>query len=154
PRGDTAMKLASGCRLLALVLALTPRLAMAQEKADLVLLSGKVVTVDPQRPVAEALAVRGDRIVGVGSDKGVSAMIGDGTKVIRLQGRFAMPGFIEGHGHFVGLGHSKMILDLRNAKSWDDIVRQVEAVARTAAPGAWIVGRGWHQEKWQRPPAP
>jgi len=81
-------------------------------------------------------------------------MIGDGTKVIRLQGRLAMPGFIEGHGHFVGLGHSKMMLDLRGAKSWDDIVRQVETAARTAAPGAWIVGRGWHQEKWQRPPEP
>jgi predicted amidohydrolase YtcJ len=148
------MKLARAFPALVLFLALAPRPALAQDKADLVLLGGTVVTVDPQRPVAEALAVRGDRIVAVGSDKDVSGMIGDGTKVIRLQGRFAMPGFIEGHGHFVGLGNSKMMLDLRGAKSWDDIVRQVEAAAKTAAPGAWIVGRGWHQEKWQRPPEP
>src|SRR5438552_13884864 len=126
----------------------------AQEKADLVLLGGKVVTVDPQRPTAEALAVRGDRILAVGTDKQISALVGDGTRVIRLQGRFAMPGFVEGHGHFVGLGQSKMMLDLRGAKSWDDIVAQVEAAVRTAAPGTWIVGRGWHQEKWQRPPEP
>jgi predicted amidohydrolase YtcJ len=148
------MKLTSRFRVLAFVLVVTPQPAPAQDKADLVLLGGTVVTVDPQRPVAEALAVRGDRIVAVGSDKDVSPMIGDGTKVIRLQGRFAMPGFIEGHGHFVGLGNSKMMLDLRGAYSWDDIVRQVEAAVKTTAPGAWIVGRGWHQEKWQRPPEP
>jgi predicted amidohydrolase YtcJ len=148
------MKRAIGCSAIVVALALFTQPALAQEKADLVLLDGKVVTVEPQRPVAEALAARGERIVAVGTDKDVSGMIGDRTKVIRLEGRFAMPGFIEGHGHFVGLGNSKMMLDLRGAYSWDDIVRQVEAAAKSAAPGAWIVGRGWHQEKWQRPPEP
>jgi predicted amidohydrolase YtcJ len=128
--------------------------AADEKKADLVLLGGKVVTVDPKRPTAEALAVRGDRIVAVGSDKEIGAMVGDATRVIRLQGRLAMPGFIEGHGHFVGLGQAKMMLDLSKAKSWDEIVKQVEAAVRAATPGDWIVGRGWHQEKWDRKPEP
>jgi predicted amidohydrolase YtcJ len=141
--------------LVVLASALVPRAVLADEKkADLVLLGGKVVTVDPRRPTAEAVAVRGGRIVAVGSDKEVSPFVGDGTKVLRLEGNMVMPGFIEGHGHFVGLGQSMMMLDLRKAKSWDEIVKQVEAAARDAAPGAWIVGRGWHQEKWERKPEP
>src|SRR5262249_55143622 len=105
------------------VSALVSRGALADEKkADLVLLGGKVVTVDPKRPVAEALAARGDRIVAVGSDQEIAGLIGDGTRVLRLQGRLAIPGFVEGHGHFTGLGQSKMMLDLRKARSWDEIV--------------------------------
>src|SRR5438045_3874519 len=92
-----------------LALALAPAAAPAQEpKADLVLLGGKVVTVDPQRPAATAVAVRGDRIVAVGGDREVERLVGAGTKVIRLQGRLVIPGFIEGHGHYVGVGQSKM----------------------------------------------
>lgn len=135
--------------------ALVPRAALADEKkADLVLLGGKVVTVDPKRPAAEAVAVRDSRIVAVGTDKEVSPLVGGGTIVLRLDGKMVMPGFIEGHGHFIGLGQSMMMLDLRKAKSWDEIVKQVEAAARDTAPGAWIVGRGWHQEKWERKPEP
>jgi predicted amidohydrolase YtcJ len=65
-----------------------------------------------------------------------------------------MPGFIEGHGHFTGLGQSKLSLDLTTARSWDDIVALVAEAARAAPPGEWITGRGWHQEKWTRVPTP
>src|SRR5262249_36975126 len=130
------------------------RVLFADEKADLVLLGGKVVTVDPRRPTAGALAVRGDRIVAVGSDQEISRLVKDGTRVVRVEGRLVIPGFIEGHGHFVGLGQSKQMLDLRGARSWDDVVRQVETAAKAAAPGAWVLGRGWHQEKWERKPEP
>src|SRR5205823_4373099 len=64
------------------------------------------------------------------------------------------PGFIEGHGHFLGLGQSKMNLNLSGVRSWDEIVAMVAAAAREAKPGAWILGRGWHQEKWDKPPQP
>jgi predicted amidohydrolase YtcJ len=66
----------------------------------------------------------------------------------------AIPGFIEGHGHFTGLGESRLILDLRNARTWDDIVAQVGRAAKDAKPGEWILGRGWHQSKWDRAPEP
>src|SRR3954470_6289616 len=86
--------------------------ASANEPADLVLRGGKVITLDEGRPEAEAIAVRGERIVAVGSADSVQALIGANTRVIELAGRTAMPGFIEGHGHFLSLGDSKRTLDL------------------------------------------
>jgi predicted amidohydrolase YtcJ len=131
------------------------RSAVAQQsQADLVLVHGMVVTVDPQHPRAQALAVRGDRIVAVGSDADIQKLASPRTKVIDLRGRLAIPAFIEGHGHYTGLGESKLILDLTKAKSWDEIVAQVAGAARAARPGSLIEGRGWHQEKWTRPPQP
>ena len=126
----------------------------AQKPADLVLTGGKIVTVDDQRPTAEAIAVRGDRIAAVGSAAEIEQLIGPQTKVIQLSGKLVIPGFIEGHGHFVALGQSKMILDLAAAKTWDEIVEQVAKAASQTPPGTWIIGRGWHQSKWIRPPQP
>ncbi|HZR08885.1 MAG TPA: amidohydrolase [Myxococcales bacterium] len=140
---------------LLVVLAVTaPATAVQTDPADLVLLHGEVVTVDAKQPRAQAIAVRGDRILAVGSDAEIGKLTGAGTKIIDLRGRLALPGFIEGHGHFLGLGESKLVLDLTKARSWDDIVAQVAEAARSAKPGSVIHGRGWHQEKWVRPPQP
>jgi predicted amidohydrolase YtcJ len=116
--------------------------------ADLVLRGGKVATVDPELGNVEAIAISGAEIVAVGSNETVSAYIGDGTEVIELDGRFVMPGFIEGHGHFMSLGESKQILDLNSARNWDDVVNMVAVAVDQAEPGEWIFGRGWHQDKW------
>jgi hypothetical protein len=128
--------------------------ALAADQADLVLRGGKIVTMDQARPTAEALAVRRDRIVFVGSDKDVAAHVGRDTRVIELEGQLAVPGFIEGHGHFTGIGQAKMGLELADAKSWDEIVHRVAAAAQRAPSGGWILGRGWHQEKWTSRPSP
>ena len=122
--------------------------------ADLVLRGGVVATVDADNTMAEAVAIADGRIVAVGSDEEVAAFIGDGTEVIELEGRFAAPGFIEGHGHYMSLGNSKTILDLNGAANWDAIVAMVAEAVASAEPGEWIRGRGWHQEKWDRPPEP
>ncbi len=74
--------------------------------------------------------------------------------MIDLKGQLVIPGFIEGHGHFGGVGEAKLNLELQNAKSWDEIVAMVEQAAKKAKPGEWILGRGWHQEKWSSPPQP
>jgi len=128
--------------------------AVAQEAADLVLRNGKIVTLDEETPRTTAIAVRGDRIAAVGGEAEIADWIGDGTRVIDLRGRLAIPGFIEGHGHFMGLGNAKLILDLTTADTWQDIVDMVAEAAREAEPGEWIRGRGWHQEKWSEPPDP
>ena len=125
----------------------------AAPPADLVLRNGRLVTMDARRPTAEALAARGDTIVAVGAWSEVAPLVGPNTRVLDLGGRLAVPGFIEGHGHFVGLGETRLGLDLTRARSWDEIVALVAAAARQAAPGEWIVGRGWHQEKWTAVPA-
>ncbi len=79
---------------------------------------------------------------------------GQTSRVIDLQGRLAIPGLIDSHAHFSGIGEAKLELDLTKAKNWDGIVAMVAAAARTAKPGEWIRGRGWHQEKWDKRPAP
>ncbi|CAN5161724.1 MAG: amidohydrolase [Gemmatimonadetes bacterium] len=124
------------------------------QPADLVLTGGRIVTVDSARPEAQAIAIAGDRIVAVGSNEEIQAYVGPSTQTINLEGRLAIPGFIEGHGHFMGLGRAKTILDLTTAQSWDDIVTMVAEAARTAKPGEWILGRGWHQSKWTQAPTP
>ena len=122
------------------------------EPADLVLRNGKVVTLDESRPEATAVAVRGGTILAIGGNDEIEAFVGPETEVLDLEGRLAIPGFIEGHGHFMGLGNAKMILDLTKVKDWNEIVSMVGEAAKTAEPGAWIQGRGWHQEKWASPP--
>jgi predicted amidohydrolase YtcJ len=128
--------------------------AQPEKPADLVLMHGKIATVDKNLPGAEALAVRGDRIVAVGTAVEVGPYVGKTTRVIDLQGRLAIPGFIDSHAHFTGLGEARLELDLTKAKNWDEIVAMVTAAAKSAKPGEWIRGRGWHQEKWDRTPEP
>ncbi len=125
-----------------------------KEPADLVLKNGKIVTVDESLPEAEALAVRGDVIVAVGSGNKIESYIGESTKVIDLEGKLAIPGFIESHGHFTSIGRAKMQLDLMDVKNWDEVIAMVAEAAKDAEPGAWILGRGWHQEKWDKTPDP
>ena len=128
--------------------------AIALAQADLVLRNGKIVTMEAAHPTAQAIAVRGGLIVAVGSDADMKSLIGTKTRVIDLSGKLAIPGFIEGHGHFMGVGQYKMNLNLRNARNWDEIVAMVADAAKKAPPGAWILGRGWHQSKWDKTPAP
>lgn len=128
--------------------------APQNEPADLVLRGGRVVTVDAALPEAEAVAVRGHVIVAVGSDAEIGRFIGRNTRVIDLAGRLVIPGFIEGHGHFMGVGQAKLNLDLMNVRNWDEVVRMVAAATRDVPRDAWILGRGWHQEKWDAVPEP
>jgi len=136
--------------------ATTERLAVQQpvSPADLVLRNGKIVTVDDERPEAQALAVRGDTIAAVGSNQEIQPYIGAATKVIDLKGALATPGLIDAHVHFTGIGDAAKNLKLATAKSWDEIVRMVGEAAKKAKPGEWILGRGWHQEKWNATPSP
>jgi len=124
------------------------------QPADLVLRHGKVVTMNPAQPTAQAIAVRGGRIAAAGTDQAAQGWIGPHTRVIDLHGMLAIPGFIEGHGHFTSLGEFRMGLDLREARTWNDIVDQVARAVKQAKPGEWIVGRGWHQSKWTSAPTP
>jgi predicted amidohydrolase YtcJ len=127
--------------------------ARAQDHADLVLRNGTIATLDDAHPRATALAARDGRILLVGTDAQADALVGPRTRIIDLAGRFAMPGFVESHGHFMMLGESKLSLDLSSAKNWDDVVARVAAAAKNAKPGDWITGTGWHQEKWSPRPA-
>ena len=107
--------------------------------ADVVIMGGKVATVDPNLGNVEALAINGYQITAVGSNEEISSLIGSETKIVELNGRFAMPGFIEGHGHYLSLGRSKQILDLNDVKNWNEIVSMVAVAVDKANPGDWIL---------------
>ena len=124
------------------------------ESADLVLMNGKILTMNPNQSEVSALASKGDRILALGSDDDINKLVGENTKIIDLQGRLATPGLIEGHGHYMRLGHTLMHLDLRYAKSWDEIIAMVSDAVSVSEPGEWILGWGWHQDKWDSPPIP
>ena len=127
---------------------------MKTQPADLVLTGGKIITLDESKPTAEALAVYQGHILAVGSKEEIKSYISPSTQVINLEGKTAIPGLIDSHGHFISLGRSKMELDLTKIKNWDEAVEMVKQAAEKAKPGEWILGRGWHQEKWNPAPQP
>src|SRR5438874_8397504 len=119
----------------ALAIATLTLAALFAQPVDLVLRNGKIVTMNPAPPTAQAIAVRAGKITALGDDRTAASWIGPATKVIDLHGMLAIPGFIEGHGHFTGLGEFRMNLDLREARTWEDILDQVARAARQAKPG-------------------
>ena len=119
----------------------TPSQQPPAAAADLVLTNGKIVTVEDAMPEAEAVAVRGDRIIALGSSAEIRRFTGAATQVVDLKGQLVIPGFIEGHGHFTGVGEAQLNLKLMSVKSWDEIVAMVAEAAKTVKPGEWIVGR-------------
>jgi predicted amidohydrolase YtcJ len=139
---------------LAMALALAGRQQPAVQPATLVLTNGKIVTVEAAPAEAQAVAVRGDRIAAVGTNVEMKRYVGQGTEVIDLKGQTVIPGFVESHGHFINLGTAELNLKLMKTTSWDEIVGMVAQAAKTAQPGEWIYGRGWHQEKWTTKPQP
>jgi len=120
--------------------------------ADLVLRNGFIATVDPVIGNVTAMAINDYSITAVGSDQEINEFVGTDTEVIELDGRFVMPGFIEGHGHYMSLGRSKQILDLNDVDDWNEIVSKVAIAVDKSKPGEWIFGRGWHQDKWSSVP--
>ncbi len=139
--------------LFALLLA-TCSTAPKSAAPDLIYINGNFFTADSLHPQATAVAILGDRILAVGNDADLKKLADKNTQIIDLQGAFAMPGFIEGHGHFNSLGSSLQNLNLMNTKTWAEINGLVAERAKSAKPGDWIEGRGWHQEKWYESPGP
>jgi predicted amidohydrolase YtcJ len=136
---------------LVILLALLAAPVACQERApaDLILRSGRVWTGDDVRPWAEAVAVRGNTIVAVGSDADVMALRGEGTQVVDLDGRFVSPGFIDNHTHFNRAGELLLGVNLLEVSDADGLVREVEATAERLPEGAWMVGGMWGAyEQW------
>ncbi|MEO1713210.1 MAG: amidohydrolase, partial [Bacteroidota bacterium] len=121
-------------------------------KADLILANGKIYTVNIEQPWVSHIAIHDGKIVATGDASILAEWAGEETEVQDLEEAFVMPGFIEGHGHFSGLGMSLLNLNFLQSKSWDEIVAKVAEAAAELEPGVWIEGRGWHQEKWDERP--
>lgn len=120
-------------------------------KADLVIFNGNIYTVNQKSPKAEALAVKDGKIVYIGNNLNANNWTSDTTQIIDLHGATLVPGFIEGHGHLMDMGLALRHLDLSSAKSYKEIIELVGQKALNAKKGQWIIGSGWHQEKWSDP---
>ena len=124
-----------------------------QESATLLIFGGNIYTVDATRPMVEAVAVKDNTILFAGSLAEAEQYKNDQTQLLDLNGKTMTPGLIEGHGHFMGLGYNELNLDLNNTTSYQEIVDAVAERVKTAEPGEWITGRGWHQSKWTEMPS-
>ncbi len=128
--------------------------APEKPKADVIFTHGNVYTgiVDPTSMVAgkraEAIAVRGDRILAVGTRDEVLKTKGADTKIIDLGGRFVMPGFNDAHMHLAHAGQEKLSVNLVGAKTLDEFRERIRAKVEAAHPGEWIVGAGWDETLW------
>ena len=115
----------------------------SSQDADIVIRNARIYTVDAQRPWAQAVAIKGDRIAWVGDEKAASSYVGPSTKVVDAGGRLLMPGFIDSHFHVL-LGGNPDVLRIQNANSLAEIQRQVREFARKRPELAWVEVEGWN----------
>jgi len=121
----------------------------AADPASLVLRSGRVWTGVDDEPYAQAVAIRGSEIVGVGTDEEIAAFIGSPTRVIDLDGRFVSPGFIDNHTHFNRAGELLLGVNLLEVSDAQGLAATVEEAARRLPDGAWMTGGMWGAyEEW------
>ncbi len=119
------------------------------EPADIVFKNGNIYTVNDASPKAEALAVKYGRIVFVGSNADAKRHEGKGARVIDLKGKTVLPGFVDAHYHFSGVGFREMNLNLEGTTSLEDFLAKVKARVDKAKPGEWVTGRGWIETFWK-----
>lgn len=131
-----------------------PACIKVRAMADLALLGGSVWTGDDARPWAEAVAVRGEKIVAVGTSKDIRRLVGPGTRVIDLAGALVVPGFIDSHTHFLDGGFALLSIRLREAKSRDEFVAMIRDKAVELAKGEWILNGDWDQQQFDPPELP
>ena len=125
-----------------------------QTTADLVFKNGNVYTVNSNRPKAEAIAVKADRIVFVGSNLEAQRYVGSSTRVVDLMGKTVVPGMTDAHQHLSGVGFREMTLNLEGVTSLEDFLDKVKARVDQAKPGEWVTGRGWIETFWKPPVFP
>jgi predicted amidohydrolase YtcJ len=122
--------------------------------AELAIINGRVWTGNKSQPWAEAAASRGERIIAVGSNAEIKRRVDSKTRVIDLQGKLALPGFIDDHTHFVEGGSHLLSVDLRDAASPEEFARRIRDYAARLTAGRWITGGDWDHERWPGAPLP
>lgn len=115
---------------------------------DLALTNGKVITFDSEDNRAEAVAISGNKIASVGTNKEIESLISNSTKVIDLEGKVVLPGFIDAHTHFINMGLNFDRVDLRGTKSIHEALEMIKNRASTTPEGEVIIGTNWDESKW------
>ncbi|KJD35353.1 amidohydrolase [Tamlana sedimentorum] len=121
--------------------------------ADQIYFNGEIYTMDDNRPMVEAVAVKADSILSVGSKEDIMKLKGDKTKLFDLNGKTMIPGLIEGHAHLYYVGLNLLEVNLVGAKSYEEAIERVAEKAKNTPKGEWIIANGWHHDKWDTKPA-
>ena len=114
----------------------------------IVLYNGNIHTMDPARPRATALAIAGNRIVAVGDDAEMQALVGPDGQAVNLEGRTAVPAFTDSHLHFMSWGLSLRQIDLAGVPALEEALGRVATRAEVTPAGQWLTGRGWDHSLW------
>lgn len=120
----------------------------SENEADMVLINGKIWTVDKEQPVAGSVAIKDGKILAVGSNKKIKQYIGSGTQVTDLKGKLVLPGFNDNHTHFVGAGFNLMGVDLKDVDSEAEFGMRLAEASKKLPPGSWITGGNWDHDRW------
>lgn len=120
------------------------------EAADLVIMNSTIYTTNEAFQVVDALAVKDGRILKVGKYTEIENFIDVETRQIDMEGKYVFPGFIEGHAHLMGIGSNLINVDLSLAESYREVIELLSDRAKVTPIGDWIIGRGWHQDKWKK----
>ncbi len=123
-----------------------------KELAETIIFGGNIYTAEASNPKVEAIAIKDGKILAVGKLVDIEKLAGENTKKIDLKGKTLIPGFIESHAHLLALGKQQSQLDLSKVKNYEELLDMVAEAAKNTAKGEWIVGRGWHQSKWDPKP--
>src|SRR5438067_141533 len=145
--------IASLLTLLVFGLGFAPSVAVPPP-ADLAFTNGNIYTVNDKQPHAEAVAVKGGRIVFVGSNAAAKQYQGSNTRVVDLKGATVVPGMTDAHYHFIGVGQREMNLNLEGITNLQDFLAKVKTRVDQAKPGEWVTGRGWIETFWTPPAFP
>lgn len=121
--------------------------------ADLALLDANVMTMNPAQPKAQAVAVKGGKIIKVGTNQEVTPLIGKTTKVLKLGLKTVLPGLIDTHIHVADYGRMLMWLDLTAVQSIQDLQAMLKQKAAQTTAGKWIIGQGWNETRLNRQPS-
>jgi predicted amidohydrolase YtcJ len=140
--------------LLAFIAPLALASAQQPSVADLVLKNGNIYTANERQPTAEAVAIRKDRIIFVGSNRDAQKYVGKTTRVVDLNGKTLLPGMTDAHHHLFGVGFREITLNLEGINSLEDFLAKVKARVDQTQPGAWVTGRGWIETFWKPPVFP
>jgi len=147
-RGKTQTAISVAVFLLLVPLADSGRPPISSPATDLLLLNAHVVTMDPTRRAAQAIVVRGDRIVWVGANDEAQQLFPATARTIDLHGATVLPGIIDAHTHLISFGESLLRLNLKDVATEQEAVARVKQKVASTAPNEWIVGWGWDEGKW------
>ena len=141
-------------RSILLFLSFSLQAVNAAEHADFIFVNGNIYTVNERQRHAEAVAVKGQRIVFVGSNEDVKNFRGNETRIVDLGGKTVVPGLTDSHCHIFGIGEREMNLNLEGTNTREDFLAKVKTRVTQTSPGKWITGRGWIETFWKPPRFP